>query len=146
MQFSNFVRTEDGNKISFYTPNPLKGITDIKYFKDNATGNFAKKEFRWSFNSDYWSAWTPLNQGNISAVKIGGNPYLFLEMRYISSGDGKVTTFSLYYDGAAQSNIDGGVCPPDSKYVQIDKSVSPEVYIPGQSCGPGGGPIDAATL
>lgn len=79
MQFSNFVRTEEGNKITFYTPNPLKGITDIKYFKDNATGNFAKKEFRWSFNSDYWSAWTPLNQGNLSAIKIGGNQYLFLE-------------------------------------------------------------------
>ena len=146
MQFSNFVRTEEGNKITFYTPNPLNGITDIKYFKDNATGNFAKKEFRWSFNNDYWSAWTPLNQGNLSAIKIGGNQYLFLEIRYLSSGNGAVTSFTLNYDGAAQSSIVGGSCPPDSQYVQTDKSVSPEIYIPGQSCGSGGGPIDAETL
>ncbi|HPI81862.1 MAG TPA: hypothetical protein PK122_01370 [Candidatus Paceibacterota bacterium] len=146
MQFSNFTRVEEGNKITFYTANPLKGITDIKYYKDNATGNFSKKEFRWSFNSDYWSAWTSLNQGNISSVKLGGNEYLFLEIRYLSSGNGAVTSFTLNYDGAAQSNIPGGSCPPDSQYVQIDKSVSPGVYIPGQGTGGSSGPIDAQTL
>jgi hypothetical protein len=145
MQFSNFVREEEGNKISFYTPNPLERITDIKYFKDNATGNFSKKEFRWSFNSDYWSAWTPLSQGNISAIKIGGNQYIFLEMRYLSSGNGKVTSFSIFYDGAAQSEIVGGSCPPDSKYVKQDKASSNEGYIPGSGSG-GSGSIDAETL
>lgn len=145
MQFSDFNRVEEGNKITFYTANPLKGITDIKYYRDNAIGNFSKKEFRWSFNGDYWSSWTPLNQGNISMIKIGGNPYLFLEIRYFSSGNGKISLFTLYYDGETQNNIECDTCPPDSKYKRIDKTIDTDTYIPGESCNKEY-PIDATTL
>lgn len=145
MQFSNFTRVEEGNKISFYTKNPLKGISSIKYFKDNATGNFSKKEFRWSFNSDYWSAWTPLNQGNLAQIKIAANQNIFLEIRYFSNGNGVVTEFELFYTGAAQSEISAGSCPPDSKYSKIDKTVPTEVYIPSQ-CNSEPGCTDALTL
>lgn len=57
MQFSNFIRTESGNQIIFSNTSPLIGIKDIKFYKDNSKGSFDKKEFRWSFNKDYWSSW-----------------------------------------------------------------------------------------
>jgi len=107
MQFSNFSKRIEGNTTYFVTSSPLLNIKDIKYYKDNATGGFAKKEFRWSFNGDYWSAWTDLSQGSISSFKIGNNTRLFLEIRYISSGTGKVSSFIVYYEGAAQN-----VAPP----------------------------------
>lgn len=107
MQFSNFSKRIEGNTTYFVTSSPLLNIKDIKYYKDNATGGFAKKEFRWSFNGDYWSAWTDLSQWSISSFKIGNNTRLFLEIRYISSGTGKVSSFIVYYEGAAQN-----VAPP----------------------------------
>jgi len=134
MQFSNFTRVEEGNVIKFYTPNPLKGVTDIKYYSDNATGSFQKKEFRWSFNSDYWSSWETLNQGNLSSVDIGTNTYLFLEIRYTASTTGKVTSFVINYDGAAQTAYTGQSCPPDSTYVAPDQTVR-DTYTPGTAPG-----------
>ena len=104
MQFSDFTRTVDGDKITFSTSNPLTGITSIKYYSDNSSGTFSKKEFRWSFNRDYWSSWEDLNQSSLSSINIGANNFLFLEIRYISLS-GVVTSFILYYDGAVQSPI-----------------------------------------
>ena len=105
MQFSNFFRREDGNKIYFYNSEPLTGITNIRYFQDDSAGSFTKKEFRWSFNKSYWSSWEDLDQGNISGISIGSNPLLFLDIRYTSSG-GKVTKFTLDYTGTPQTIAD----------------------------------------
>lgn len=146
MQFSNFTRTETGNIVLFKNTSPLQGITALKYYTDNSSGSFQKKEIRWSFNGDYWSSWSTLNQGNVSGISIGSNPYLFLEIRYTSAG-GTVTSFVLNYDGAAQSPSTSD-CPPDSDYTQIDKSISDETYLATNQCAPGSGSgsIDAATL
>lgn len=144
MQFSSFTRTETGNIILFKNSSPFQGITALKYFTDNSSGSFQKKEFRWSFNGDYWSSWSALNQGNISGTPLGNNPYLFLEIRYTSAG-GTVTSFILNYDGPAQTSA-ASDCPPDSNYTSIDKSVSDETYLASNKCAPGTGPIDAATL
>ena len=143
MQFSSFTRTETGNIIIFDTKQPLQGVSKIKYFQDDSSGPFPKKEFRWSFNGDYWASWESLNQGNLSGITIGSNPYLFLEIRYTSSG-GTVKTFTLNYNGVAQPAPSTGTCPPDSDYVQLDKSVNDEAYIASQ-CHPSG-KIDADTL
>ena len=144
MQFSNFTRTETGNIILFKNSSPLQGITALKYYTDNSSGPFQKKEFRWSFNGDYWSSWSALNQGNISGTSLGNNPYLFLEIRYTSAG-GTVTSFILNYDGAAQASTASN-CPPDSNYIPADKSISNDSYLASNQCSPGEGPIDAATL
>jgi hypothetical protein len=144
MQVSNFTRTETGNIILFKNTSPFQGITALKYYTDNSSGSFQKKEFRWSFNGDYWSSWTTLNQGNISSTSLGNNPYLFLEIRYTSAG-GTVTSFILNYDGAAQSSSTSE-CPTDSTYTSIDKSVSDEAYLASNKCAPDSGPLDAATL
>lgn len=144
MQVSNFTRTETGNIILFKNTSPFQGITALKYYTDNSSGSFQKKEFRWSFNGDYWSSWTTLNQGNISSTSLGNNSYLFLEIRYTSAG-GTVTSFILNYDGAAQSSLTSE-CPTDSTYTSIDKSVSDEAYLASNKCAPSSGSIDATTL
>jgi len=144
MQFSNFTRVETGNKIIFSTLTPLKGIKNIKYYQDNATGSFDKKEFRWSFNGDYWASWEVLNQGNVSGIAIGNNTNLFLEIRYSSAGNGKVTSFIINYEGAAQVAPAGGNCPPDSNYIPSDKNINDEANI-SSKCHPDG-TIDADTL
>lgn len=123
MNFSGFIRKEDGAKISFSTLSPLIGIYDIKYYQDDSKGPFSKKEFRWSFNGDYWSSWEILNQGNISSIKIGGNKQIFLEIRYLSSG-GSVTSFTINYNGEPQI-VDNNcnTCQPDSQYKPINKNI-----------------------
>ena len=129
MQFSNFTRVEDGTKITFSTSSPLVGITNIKYYQDNSSGSFSKKEFRWSFNNDYWSSWENLNQGNISGINIKDNINLFLEIRYVLAGNGKVTSFTLNYEGVAQVVSDVETCPPDSNYIPANKNINNEIYI-----------------
>ena len=147
MQFSNFTRTEDGNKIFFINDNPLQGVRTIKYYKDNSSGSFSKKEFRWSFNKDYWSSWETLNQGNLSSIDLTGNTLLFLELRYTSNGSGEVTTFTLHYNGAAQSSTAEKDCPPDSNYVPVDKSIQEGTYDPAGNCyTESSKPVDADTL
>jgi len=118
MQFSDFTRVVDGDKITFSTSNPLTGITDIKYYRDDSAGTFSKKEFRWSFNREYWSSWEELNQSSLSSINIGENNFVFLEIRYISTG-GVVTSFTLYYDGAVQDPVTTITTedPIDSDYV-----------------------------
>lgn len=103
MEFSNFNKIIQGNKTTFKNTIPLERITQLLYFKDNANGNFYKKDFRWSFNKDYWSPWVELNQTNFTSININ-NPYLYLEIRYFSSGNGKVDRFTIGYDGMKQSN------------------------------------------
>lgn len=97
MIFSNFTRTEVGTKIIFKNNQPIQNVGSIKFYKDDATGTFVKKEFRWSFNKNYWSSWESLNQGNLSSLDVKNNPFFYLEIRYVSSGSGKVTKFSLNY-------------------------------------------------
>lgn len=98
MVFSNFTRSEANNNIFFKSVTPIKLVKTLKYYKDNASGVFNKKEFRWSFDQSYWSSWEKLDQGNITSISIVNKPTLFLEVRY-SKGAVKsnVTVFSVGY-------------------------------------------------
>jgi hypothetical protein len=99
MIFSNFVRTESGNQIFFKNITPIDNVGSIKFYKDNASGSFAKKEFRWSFNGNYWASWEILNQGNLTNTAVSGNPCLYIEVRYVKAAESaKVTTFSINYE------------------------------------------------
>ena len=83
MQFSNFVRTLSGNIILFKNSSPIERVAAIKYFTDNSSSfGFLKKEFRWSFNTEYWSGWETLTQNAISSKVMYGNFYLLLAIRY----------------------------------------------------------------
>ena len=110
MTFSSFTRTESGNIIYFKNATPIKAVKDLKYYKDDSSGTFDKKEFRWSFDNNYWSSWDTLNQGNVSNISVGGNYNLFFEVRYNkSNADAKVTIFSIDY--IELSTSDQKTCP-----------------------------------
>ena len=99
MQFSNFSRLQEGSTITLYNEIPVENVGAIKYFKDNASGTFTKKEFRWSFNNVYWSAWENLTQSAISSVKTLGNYFFFLQVRYVQGTAGSnVTSFTLNFE------------------------------------------------
>ena len=97
MVFSNFTRSEANNQIFFKNSTPIENVTSIRLYKDNTSGAFKKKDFRWSFNKNYWSSWTSLSQANVSNINTRSNDYLFLEIRYTPIGNSTVTVFSIDY-------------------------------------------------
>lgn len=97
MIFSDFVITDSGSTILFSNINPIKNVGSIKFYKDNSSGSFIKKEFRWSFDKNYWSSWETLNQGNLTDINVNGNENLYISIRYVHGGSGKVTNFSINY-------------------------------------------------
>jgi hypothetical protein len=100
MQFSGFTKKEEAGKIIFYNSSIIKNIKKINYYKDDASGSFIKKEFRWSPNGSYWSSWEKLEQSSLSSIKIQ-NSSIFLEIRYV--GTGSVDKFSIYYTSIGSS-------------------------------------------
>jgi len=143
MIFSNFTRSESGTTILFKNELPIEDVGSIKFFKDNASGSFTKKEFRWSFNKNYWASWETLNQGNLTRIDTSGKAYLFLEVRYVVSGSGAVTSFSVNYQQAPAAVGPGETCD-----IPVGTTVDPTPIPPeyntrggGQSSG-----VNATTL
>lgn len=97
MVFSNFSRSEVNNQIIFRNITPILNVDKLNFYKDDSSGNFIKKEFRWSFNKEYWAGWTTLDQGNISSIDVNKNVNLFIEIRYSLSSSAKVNSFSIDY-------------------------------------------------
>ncbi len=99
MNFSTFTKISSGNLIYFRNESPIENVGTLKFYKDNASGTFLKKEFRWSFDRNYWSSWETLNIGNIAKVNTGNNRYLFFEIKYTMTSPtaGKVTSFAVEY-------------------------------------------------
>jgi len=125
MVFSNFTRTESGNQIFFKNSTPIEYVEKLKYYKDDSSGSFTKKEFRWSFNNTYWSNWENLNQGNVSDTEIKNNRYLFIEVRYTKSNpSANVTFFEVHYNPLTESERTS--CVPDSS----DSTITPTQTTP----------------
>lgn len=99
MNFSNFTKISSGNLIYFRNESPIENAGSLKFYKDNASGAFVKKEFRWSFDRNHWASWMDLNIGNIAGVKTSDNRYLFFEIKYTMTSPtaGKVSSFSIEY-------------------------------------------------
>jgi len=117
MVYSNFDITVVGNQVLFKNASPIENVEFLKYYKDDATGTFNKKEFRWSFDNNYWASWTTLNQGNVSGLSMNANKFLYLEIRYIkSNSSADVCSFSLNYTELTGSNS-CGVTPPSTPAV-----------------------------
>ena len=100
MQYSNFSRATSGLAITFTNEVPIEDVRSIRFFRDDAAGTFSKKEFRWSFNYEYWSSWETLTQAAICSVDIRSNKYFFLQAKYTltTATSGTVTSFVLTYD------------------------------------------------
>jgi len=98
MNFSTFTKISSGNLIYFRNESPIENVGTLKFYKDNPSGTFLKKEFRWSFDRNYWSSWETLNIGNIAKVNTGNNRYLFFEIKYTKgSPTAEVTSFAVEY-------------------------------------------------
>ena len=105
MVFSNFIRSESNNQILFRNFIPIQNVDNIKFYKDDSSGSFSKKEFRWSFNNNYWASWEILNQENVTNIEVKGNSELYIEIRYINSSSGNVYNFSIdYIESSNQSS------------------------------------------
>jgi len=143
MIFSNFTRSESGTTILFKNELPIEDVGSIKFFKDNASGSFTKKEFRWSFNKNYWASWETLNQGNLTRIDTSGKAYLFLEVRYVVSGSGAVTSFSVNYQQAPAAVGPGETCD-----IPVGTTVDPTPIPPEYNTGGGGqsSAVNATTL
>ena len=122
---SAFTRTVSGNTILFANSTPLENVGKIRFYKDNASATgWVRKELRWSFNRSYWSSWMLLNQENLVSILVGNNKFIFLEIRYISSGSGTCTSFSLDYTSSTSSST--------SVVSSIDTLVSANNFIPDE--------------
>jgi hypothetical protein len=99
MKFSTFKKSILSNIISFRNYEAIKNVDIVNYYTDDAIGNIKKKEYRWSFDNNYWSSWAVLSQSNISGLNTNNNYYLFLEIRYEYTGDitnlNNVNNFSI---------------------------------------------------
>jgi len=99
MNFSTFEKVSSGNLIYFRNAVPIENAGSLKFYKDNATGTFLKKEMRWSFDRTHWANWEDLNVGNIAKIDTADNRYLFFEIKYTMTSPtaGKVSSFSIEY-------------------------------------------------
>lgn len=124
MNFSNFTKISSGNLIYFRNETPIENVGSLKFYKDNASGTFVKKEFRWSFDRNHWASWMDLNVGNIAGVQTLNNKYLFFEIKYTMTSPtaGKVSSFFVdYLQASGQTyappvedvNMDHGHTLPD---------------------------------
>jgi len=101
MKFSTFTKSVLTNIITFKNYEAIKSVGYINYYTDDAKGSIKKKEYRWSFDNNYWSSWEVLSQSNISSLNTNNNYYLFLEIRYVYAGSinskNEVNNFSIDY-------------------------------------------------
>jgi hypothetical protein len=97
--FSNFKRSTSGLEILFANLVPVTYVDNITEYNSDSVGLFSKEEFRWSFNNNYWSAWTTLSEDNLNRIVVYPNKYLYLEIRFVQSSvdTGTATTFSINY-------------------------------------------------
>ena len=98
MIFSNFTKTESGNIVYLKNSTPVLHVNSINFYTDNSTGSFSKKEFRWSFDKNYWSSWENLTQGNFTNI-ILNKDYIFFEIRYYKiNSKSLISKFSIDYN------------------------------------------------
>jgi len=81
--FSDFTRSISGLEITFGNNSvPITYVNSIMYYRDDHSGLFSKKEFRWSFDNSYWSSWETLTPSNLTRIVTYPNKYFYLEIRY----------------------------------------------------------------
>lgn len=124
MQFTTFTQTTVNSLIYLKTTIPLEYVSKINYYIENNSGTFSKKEFRWSFDNNYWSSWATLTQSNFSNISVNNNLYIFIEIRYTPSiTSSTVSGFTIDYNkDKNQENINvPNIIPINGKYIYFDK-------------------------
>lgn len=115
-QFIFNDKTVNITTILFKNLTPLLNVEKIVFFKETGlTGNWLKKEVRYSFDNISWSKWKTLNQGQLSNIDFNNHPNFYIEILYTRANynTAGITDFYLFYDA------DGGT-PPDPSTGTID--------------------------
>jgi len=105
MHFSNFNKIESTTLTILKNSQPLQNVKDLKFYKENVSGVFKSKNFRWSFNGVYWSSWNVLTQTNFSKIKINSTD-IFFEFKYeLNDKNSRVFGIDINYDEITSSVI-----------------------------------------
>lgn len=113
LQYEFTNRNEQVKTITFKNTVSIDNIENIIFFKEEASGDFISKEFRYSFDDIVWNEWTTLTQPNISKIIFADQPQFYLEVKYERFGilSGDAARFWLYYIGNISYPYSG---PPDA--------------------------------
>ena len=140
MQYTGFVKDDMTGGLLFKSIKPIEYASSLISAKlVNKTGTFRKEEFRWSFNTEYWSPWTKLTDTNIAKVDIK-EPLLYIEFRFIftTTESGSIDDIELNYFSKTQAEIDieheeslvndnhNACCSPDNVPL-LDKVIKHEI-------------------
>jgi len=119
MQYEFTEKSESVKTIEFVNSNPLINVNKITYFKEfGLSGNFIKKEFRYSWDDIVWAGWQTLTQQNVGDIEFNDVSNFWLEVKYtranILSAD--IQTFYLFYD----SNYETAPVPEGADDIDAD--------------------------
>lgn len=130
MQYQFTERSEYVKTIEFSNSLPLSNIQKIRFFKEEEiSGNFSKKEFRYSYDNVTWSVWNTLSQQNIANIEFKNQPYFWIHIKYTrpSVTSANIQRWYLYYD----SNTPTPSVTPADTSIDADtlKGEGPSYYL-----------------
>jgi len=104
--------------IEFRNTIPILNIEKIRSIKEEGvTGNFTKKEFRYSFDNVIWSPWDTLTTAKLVNISFANQSNFYLHIKYSRTKviDGNIGAFYLTYDSRSTS-----LPSPDSSTIDAD--------------------------
>ena len=120
-QFIFNDKTVNITTILFKNLTPLLNVEKIVFFKETGlTGNWLKKEFRYSFDNLSWSNWATLTQGSLKQIDFTNHPNFYLELLYTRANynTASITDFYLFYDADGGTPVDPSTALIDADTLQ----------------------------
>jgi len=102
--------------ILFKNQNPLLNVLKIVFLKETGlSGNWLKKEYRYSFDDITWSTWRTLTQASLASISFSNNPNFYIEFLYTRENynTAGIEDVYLFYDADVPT-------PPDPSTAIID--------------------------
>ena len=95
--------------ILFKNLTPILDIEKLVYFKETGlSGNWLKKEFRYSFDNVIWSNWSTFTQQALTNIQFKNNSNFYLEALYTrqSYNIASIEDLYLFYDAIIATPVD----------------------------------------
>lgn len=108
------------NTILFKNLTPILDIEKIVYFKETElSGNWLKKEFRYSFDNVIWSNWATFTQQALTNIQFKNNSNFYLEALYTRQTyiSASIQDLYLFYDAVVATRVDP--VPTDYPYENL---------------------------
>ena len=107
--------------IQFKNTISLKGVEKIVFFKENKlSGNWLKKEFRYSFDNIVWTSWRTFTQNNVTSIEFNDQPEFYIEILYTRANynTADIGDIYLFYDSNEASPVDPSTALVDATTLQ----------------------------